>query len=126
MQILELFTLSSIAASLIHLFFFGITALLDNLINSELANFIGLVFDLILDFIVQQYIFTKTINLDIRIIFKYISSEIVFIFINQLLFSIYYRYYYTKNQNLTLVRIIIGICIYTLIVFPARKYFIFK
>lgn len=61
-----------------------------------------------------------------RIIFKYISSEIVFIFINQLLFSIYYRYYYTKNQNLTLVRIIIGICIYTLIVFPARKYFIFK
>lgn len=126
MKILQLFTYSSIAASLIHLAFFGITALLDTIINSELANFIGLVIDLILDFIVQQYIFMKTVKPDIKIIIKYISSELLFIFINQLIFTIYYRYYYNKNHNLTLVRIIISICIYCLIVFPARKYFIFK
>lgn len=126
MKLFNQFTLSSIAATVTHGVFFVITYLLDKVINSELANLLGLIIDLILDYIVQQYVFMKKINLDLKIIAKYAGSEIVFIFINQLMFSIYYRNYYNGGDNLTLVRAAIGILIYTFIVFPTRKFFIYK
>ena len=126
MKLYKLFTLSSLAAIMTHSIFFIITGLLDNIINSELANFTGLLVDLTLDYIVQQYVFMKKVSLDIKIISKYIGSEIIFIFVNQLIFSIYYRNYYNNKHNLTVVRAIIGICIYTLLVFPTRKFFIYK
>lgn len=126
MQLFKQFTFSSVAASITHLIFFGISALLDRFINSELANFIGLMVDLILDFIVQQYVFMKKIDLDIKIIGKYLGSESITLFANQLLFSFYYRNYYNKDHNLTFARAIIGITIYTFMVFPLRKFFIYK
>lgn len=126
MKLFNQFTLSSIAASVTHGAFFIITYLLDKVINSEIANLIGLFIDLILDYIVQQYVFMKKINFDLKIIAKYAGSEIVFILINQLMFSIYYRNYYNAGDNLTLVRAVIGILIYTFIVFPTRKFFIYK
>ena len=67
MKLLEQFTFSSVSAMTVHISFFIITALLDKIINSELANFIGLVVDLILDFIVQQYVFMKKISLDFKL-----------------------------------------------------------
>ena len=126
MQLFNQFTYSSIAASITHLVFFGISALLDRFINSELANFIGLIVDLILDFIVQQYVFMKKIDPDIKIIGKYLGSEAVTLSTNQLLFSFYYRNYYNKDHNLTVARAIIGVIIYTFMVFPLRKFFIYK
>ena len=67
MAIFTQFTLSSIAASITHLAFFAITAILDRVINSEIANIIGLLVDLTLDFFVQQYVFMKKIDLDSKI-----------------------------------------------------------
>lgn len=126
MKLYKLFTFSSFAAIITHVVFFITTTLLDKIINSELANFIGLIVDLTLDYIVQQYVFMKKISFDIKIISKYIGSEIIFIFINQLIFSIYYRNYYNEKHNLIVVRGIIGIFIYTFLVFPSRKLFIYK
>ena len=126
MKLLEQFTFSSVSAMTVHISFFIITALLDKIINSELANFIGLVVDLILDFIVQQYIFMKKISLDFKIIVKYVGSEAVFLLLNQFIFSVYYRNYYDDSHNLTIARAIIGMFIYTFFVFPTRKFFIYK
>lgn len=126
MQLFNQFTYSSVAALITHLAFFGISALLDKFINSELANFIALIVDLILDFIVQQYVFMKKIDPDIKIIGKYLGSEALTLFANQLLFSFYYRNYYNKEHNLTVARVIIGVIIYTFMVFPLRKFFIYK
>ena len=126
MKLLEQFTFSSVSAMIVHISFFIITAVLDKIINSELANFIGLVVDLILDFIVQQYVFMKKISFDLKIIGKYVGSEAVFLLLNQLIFSVYYRNYYNDTHNLTIARAIIGIFIYTFFVFPTRKFFIYK
>jgi putative flippase GtrA len=126
MKLLEQFTFSSVSAMTVHISFFIITALLDKIINSELANFIGLVVDLILDFIVQQYVFMKKISLDFKIIVKYVGSEAVFLLLNQFIFSVYYRNYYDDSHNLTIARAIIGMFIYTFFVFPTRKFFIYK
>lgn len=126
MAIFAQFTLSSVAASITHLAFFAITALLDRIINSEIANFIGLVVDLTLDFFVQQYVFMKKLEPDFRIIAKYLGSEAITITANQLLFMLYYRTLYNEGQNLTVARVIIGIIIYTFLVFPLRKYFIYR
>tara|TARA_A100001015_G_C14758730_1_gene620483 strand:+ start:125 stop:508 length:384 start_codon:yes stop_codon:yes gene_type:complete len=126
MAIFAQFTLSSVAASITHLAFFAITALLDRIINSEIANFIGLVVDLTLDFFVQQYVFMKKLEPDFTIIAKYLGSEAITITANQLLFMLYYRTLYNEGQNLTVARVIIGITIYTFLVFPLRKYFIYR
>lgn len=126
MKLLQQFTFSSVSAMTVHISFFIITALLDRIINSELANFIGLVVDLILDFIVQQYVFMKKISLDFKIIIKYVGSEAVFLLLNQFIFSVYYRNYYDDSHNLTIARAIIGMFIYTFFVFPTRKFFIYK
>lgn len=126
MAIFAQFTVSSVAASITHLSFFAITALLDRIINSEIANFIGLVVDLTLDFFVQQYVFMKKLEPDFTIIAKYLGSEAITITANQLLFMLYYRTLYNEGQNLTVARLIIGIIIYTFLVFPLRKYFIYR
>lgn len=126
MKLLKQFTISSLAASITHLVFFAITALLDKIINSELANIIGLIIDKILDFIVQQYIFMKHVSLNSHILLKYIGSEVGLIILNQLLFTLYYRNYYNEDDNLTFVRILIGVSIYTFFVFPIRKFFVYK
>ena len=125
MKLLKQFSLSTLAASLTHIIFFAITAFLDTIMNSELANIIGLLVDKILDYIVQQYIFMKRITPEPKIVMKYIASEIVLLSLNQILFSIYYRKYYNKGDNLTVARAIIGVIIYVFFVFPIRKYFVY-
>ena len=126
MKLFEQFSKSSIAATITHLVFFGLTALLDKIMNSEIANIIGLLVDKILDYLVQQYIFMKKITPEPKIIIKYIGSEIILIILNQILFTLYYRNYYSKGDNLTIARAIIGILIYVLFVFPIRKFFVYK
>lgn len=126
MNILKQFTKSSIAATITHIVFFAITAFLDTIMNSEISNIIGLIVDKILDYTVQQYIFMKKITPDGKIITKFIVSEIFLLSINQILFTIYYRNYYKEGDNLTVARAVIGLVIYTLIVFPIRKFFIYK
>ena len=112
MKIVKQFTHSTLAAMLTHVFFFIITGILDKFINSEISNFIGLIIDLILDYVVQQRVFMNKFSMDIKIITKYIGSEILFISLNQFIFSYYYRNYYNYNHNLTIVRILISIFIY--------------
>ena len=114
MKIFEQFTKSSIAASITHLVFFGITAFFDTIMNSEIANISGLLIDKILDYIVQQYIFMNKITPDVKIITKYIIVEIILISINQILFTLYYRNYYKKEHNITIARVIIGLIILSL------------
>jgi len=126
MAIFTQFTLSSIAASITHLAFFAITAILDRVINSEIANIIGLLVDLTLDFFVQQYVFMKKIDLDSKIITKYLGSSIITLFIDQMLFMLYYRTIYKEGHNLTIARVIISVTIYIFIVFPIRKFFIYR
>ena len=126
MAIFTQFTLSSIAASITHLAFFAITAILDRVINSEIANIIGLLVDLTLDFFVQQYVFMKKIDLDSKIITKYLGSSIITLFIDQILFMVYYRTMYKKGHNLTIARVIISVTIYIFMVFPLRKFFIYQ
>ena len=121
------FIISSFFAMLTHTVYFIVAAILDTYINSEIANIIGLILDLVLDFMVQQYIFMGKIFFHKKIVFKYLISESVSLFINQLMFSIYYRNFYNKKKdNLTIVRGIIGISTYAFIVFPLRKYFTYK
>lgn len=121
------FIISSFFAMLTHTAYFIVAAILDTYINSEIANIIGLTLDLALDFMVQQYIFMGKIFFHKKIVFKFIISESVSLFINQLIFSIYYRNFYNKERdNLTIVRGIIGVSTYGFIVFPLRKYFTYK
>ena len=119
---------SSLLAISVQLIFYINTYILDKYINSELSNLIGLIIDLILDYIAQQYIFMKKIYLNFTIISKYLSTEFVFIIVNQILFSIYnrkiYKKTYKKSYNI-IARIIINIIMYILLVFPTRKYFVF-
>lgn len=120
------FIISTTFAMITHSVYFIVAAILDKYINSEIANIIGLTIDLILDFIVQQYIFMEKIFLNKIIISKYLISETLTLFINQLIFIIYYRNFYIRQHNLTIARAIIGTFVYTIFVFPLRKYFIYK
>ena len=126
MKLFEQFSKSSLAATITHIVFFAVTAFLDKIMNSEIANILGLLVDKILDYIVQQYIFMKRITLAPNIIIKYIISEIILISLNQVIFTIYYRNYYKEGDNLTIARAIIGVIIYTVFVFPLRKFFVYK
>tara|TARA_B100000902_G_C27322663_1_gene925835 strand:+ start:10407 stop:10787 length:381 start_codon:yes stop_codon:yes gene_type:complete len=126
MIITKQFIISTTFALITHSVYFIVAAQLDKYINSEIANVIGLTVDLILDFIVQQYVFMKKVFFNKAIITRYIISESLILFANQLIFTIYNRNFYTKKHNLTIVRGIIGVLIYTFLVFPLRKYFIYK
>lgn len=126
MKLFYEFFASSIFASLVQLNFFIITYILDKFINSELSNMIGLIIDLILDYIIQQYIFMQKISFELNIISKYILSEIFGVSLNQILFTFYNRKIHKKEYSYTLARIIIGISIFIFFIFPMRKFFIYK
>ena len=126
MELINLYINSSFAALIVQLNFFIITFILDKFINSELSNFIGLLIDLILDYLFQQYVFMKKITFDISRIGKYLLSEFFGITFNQILFIIYNRKIKKKNYNYTLARIIISIILFTLFIFPLRYFFIYK
>lgn len=126
MQLFYEFFTSSIFAILVQFNFFIITYILDKFINSELSNIIGLFIDLVLDYIFQQYIFMQKITFELNIISKYILSEFFGISLNQILFTFYNRKIHKKEYSYTLARIIISITIFTLLIFPLRKFFIYK
>jgi hypothetical protein len=126
MEVINKFFFSSLAAALVQINFFIVTFILDKFVNSELSNLIGLIVDLILDYIFQQYVFMKKIVFNGSIIIKYLLSEFFGISLNQILFTIYNRKIHKKNYNYTVARIVISILIFTLFIFPTRNFFVYK
>lgn len=126
MEVINNFFFSSLAAALVQINFFIVTFILDKFVNSELSNLIGLIVDLILDYIFQQYVFMKKIVFNGSIIIKYLLSEFFGISLNQILFTIYNRKIHKKNYNYTVTRIVISILIFTLFIFPTRNFFVYK
>ena len=126
MQLFYEFFTSSVFSTLVQLNFFIITYILDKFINSELSNMIGLFIDLVLDYIFQQYIFMQKITFEVNIISKYVLSEFFGISLNQILFTFYNRKIHKKEYSYTFARIVISIIIFTLLIFPLRKFFVYK
>jgi len=126
-MITKQFLLVSLSTGFSSILYLLISKILDNFISPIYSNAIGLLVDIILDFIFQSLIFLNKINLyNTNLLIKFIGSKIITTLSSQILFTIYILYFGKKNNNLTLLRIIISLLVFIFLVFPLSKYFVFK
>lgn len=102
--------------------------LLDNVINTDVSNFIGLIIGGIINFIFQKGAFLNN-SLTYLIIIKYLIVDLI------LYAYLEFSYIYFENKihkvnkaivNHTTLRIILSIIGFIFISFPLRKYFAFS
>lgn len=119
-----LVTLATAASSILYLI---IAKFLENYTTSIIANGIGLVIDITLDFLFQSWIFLNKINIKkYSLIGKFIISKFITTTISQFLFIIYIKYFKIKNLDNTFIRILISSLVFLFFVFPLSKYFVFS
>ena len=126
-MITKQFLLVSLSTGFSSILYLLISHNLDNFISPIYSNALGLLIDIILDFIFQSLIFLNNINLyNTNLIIKFIGFKIITTLSSQILFTMYVKYFNKKNFNITLLRIIISSLVFIVLVFPLNKYFVFK
>jgi hypothetical protein len=121
------FTLVSLTTGFTSILYLIIAKILESYTSPIIANGIGLIVDIILDFLFQSLIFLDNINLKkYSLIVKFIISKLITSITSQILFIIYIKYFKIKNFDNTFIRIIISILVFLFLVFPLSKYFVFS
>lgn len=121
------FILVSLTTFLTSVLYLIIAKFLENYSTAIIANGIGLVVDISLDFLFQSWIFLNKINIKkYSLIGKFILSKLITTTMSQILFIIYIKYLKIKNLDNTYIRIFISVLVFLFLVFPLSKYFVFK
>ena len=121
------FTLVSLTTGFTSISYLIIAKILESYTSPIIANGIGLIVDITLDFLFQSLIFLDSINIKkYSLIVKFIISKLITSTTSQILFIIYIKYFKIKNFDNTFNRIIISILVFLFLVFPLSKYFVFS
>jgi len=121
------FTLVSLTTGFTSILYLIIAKILESYTSPIIANGIGLIVDITLDFLFQSWIFLDSINIKkYSLIVKFIISKLITTTTSQILFIIYIKYFKIKNFDNTFIRIIISILVFLFLVFPLSKYFVFS
>jgi hypothetical protein len=121
------FTLVSLTTGFTSILYLIIAKILESYTSPIIANGIGLIVDITLDFLFQSWIFLDSINIKkYSLIVKFIISKLITTTTSQILFIIYIKYFRIKNFDNTFIRIIISILVFLFLVFPLSKYFVFS
>ena len=123
-KIIQEFILSSIIGSSTTLLYIFTSKYLDSYIDINISNFIGLLLDNILDYILQQYVFIGYFSINNSIIIRFIIGKIICIVIPQVLFYILSRQ--QLGISITILRTCIAILTFCFVTFPIRKYYIYQ
>ena len=124
---LKQFILVSLSTGITSIIYLIISNILDNYTSAIIANNIGLVVDLSLDYFIQSWIFLNQIYIKkYTLIGKFILSKFITTAMSIFLFIIYIKYFKIENLNNTYIRIFISILVFLFLVFPLSKYFVFK
>ena len=120
------FILVSLTTSFTSVLYLIIAKILDNFTSPIIANGIGSVVDISLDFFFQSWIFLNKFNIKkYSLMGKFIISKLITSTISQVLFIIYFKYLKIKNLDNTYIRILISVLVFLFLVFPLSKYFVF-
>lgn len=121
------FTLVSLTTGFTSILYLIIAKILESYTSPIIANGVGLIVDITLDFLFQSWIFLDNINIKkYSLIVKFIISKLITTTTSQILFIIYIKYFKIKNFDNTFIRIIISILVFLFLVFPLSKYFVFS
>ena len=124
---LKQFILVSLSTGITSIIYLIISNILDNYTSAIIANNIGLLVDLSLDYFIQSWIFLNQIYIKkYTLIGKFILSKFITTAMSIFLFIIYIKYFKIENLNNTYIRIFISILVFLFLVFPLSKYFVFK
>ena len=121
------FTLVSLTTGFTSILYLIIAKILESYTSPIIANGVGLIVDITLDFLFQSWIFLDNINIKkYSLIVKFIISKLITTTTSQILFIIYIKYFKIKNFYNNFIRIIISILVFLFLVFPLSKYFVFS
>ena len=123
-HIIQEFILSSIIGSSTTLLYIFTSKYLDSYIDINISNFIGLLLDNILDYILQQYVFIGYFSINNSIIIRFLIGKTICILIPQLVFYILSRQ--QLGISITILRTCIAILTFCFVTFPIRKYYIYQ
>lgn len=124
---------SIVAGSIASILAISISGGLDYILPYQLANILGLLTAMFINFLMQKKIFLGNIeNNKSAYLLKYLLTDILILGSNQLLFHLviknkkYLIKYINKNYYNFIWRIIIGSLIWVCFSFPLRRYWVFK
>ena len=132
--------LSAIVGGVLVIIYLSITDILDNYMSVNMSNIVGLIIDLVLNFVAQQYVFYGKVHLDKKIVNRFIIGNTLSTGCTQATF-VYGRKYYNKlvekiiektniklsnATKITIWRYLSNALMFLLVTFPLRKYYIFK
>ena len=124
---------SILAGSIASILAISISGGLDYILPYQLANILGLLTAMFINFLMQKKIFLGNIeNNKSDYLLKYLFTDILILGSNQLIFHYviknkkYFVKYINKNYYNLIWRMIIGSVIWVCFSFPLRKYWVFK
>jgi hypothetical protein len=124
---------SILAGSIASILAISISGGLDYIFPYQLANILGLLTAMFINFLMQKKIFLGNIeNNKSAYLLKYLFTDILILGSNQLIFYYviknkkYFVKYINKNYYNLIWRMIIGSVIWVCFSFPLRKYWVFK
>lgn len=124
---------SILAGSIASILAISISGGLDYILPYQLANILGLLTAMFINFLMQKKIFLGNIeNNKSAYLLKYLFTDILILGSNQLIFHYviknkkYFVKYINKNYYNLIWRMIIGSVIWVCFSFPLRKYWVFK
>jgi putative flippase GtrA len=124
---------SILAGSIASILAISISGGLDYIFPYQLANILGLLTAMFINFLMQKKIFLGNIeNNKSAYLLKYLFTDILILGSNQLIFHYviknkkYFVKYINKNYYNLIWRMIIGSVIWVCFSFPLRKYWVFK
>lgn len=130
---LKLGLYSILAGSIASILAISISGGLDFIFPYQVANILGLLTAMFINFLMQKKIFLGTVeNNKSDYLMKYLFTDILILGTNQLIFQYviknknYFIKYINKNYYNFIWRIIIGSLIWVGFSFPLRRYWVFK
>ena len=113
----------------------GLSIILDSYINDDVSNIIGLTFNYVIDFFIQEYFFIKKIDLSHWFILTYVTISVISILLSHYMFISIKDYikkhkteYYDKywKKHVTFYRMLVATIVYVIYQFPLYKFVVFK
>jgi putative flippase GtrA len=127
--------LSAIVGGVLVIIYLSITDILDNYMSVNMSNIVGLIIDLVLNFVAQQYVFYGKVHLHKKVVNRFMIGNTLSMGCTQATF-VYGRKYYNKLIEKTNIKLsdsvkisswryISNALMFLIVTFPLRKYYIF-
>ena len=128
--------LSAVVGGVLVIIYLSITDILDNYMSVNMSNIVGLIIDLVLNFVAQQYVFYGKVHLHKKVVNRFMIGNTLSMGCTQATF-VYGRKYYNKLIEKTNIKLsdsvkisswryISNALMFLIVTFPLRKYYIFK